>query len=75
MRSHFSLVWANTQFALGETAQYNQIKHNSYYKRRKARAVPIIQFSCLVKLQNLQERFWKHDPSVLIFKTYPFSQD
>lgn len=75
IRSHFSLFWANTQFALSETAEYNQIKYNSYYKRRKTKAVPINQFSRLVKLQNLQERFWKHDPSVLIFKTHPFSQD
>lgn len=74
-RSHFSLFWANTQFALSETAEYNRIKYNSYYKRRQTKAVPINQFSCLVKWQNLQERFWKHDPSVLIFKTYPFSQD
>lgn len=72
IRSHFSLFWANTQFALSETAEYNQIKYNSYYKRRKTKAVPINQFSCLVKLQNLQERFWKHDPSVLIFKNLSF---
>lgn len=71
IRSHFSLFWANTQFALSE---YNQIKYNSYYKRM-ARVPPINQSSRLVKLQNLQKRFWKHDPSVLIFKTYPFSQD
>lgn len=55
-RSHFRLFHANTQFALSETAEYNRIKHNSYYKRRKTKVVPINQF-CLVEVQNLQERF------------------
>lgn len=59
---------------LGRIPPHNEIKQLSY-KRQMAIHITTNQFCCHLSCKAFRMGFWKHDPSILIFKTYPFSQD